>query len=351
MTRRYALFLLATLATLVSAAVVQIAHAARQGEGAEPQAGAKPLVVYSGRSKTLVDPLIQQFSRKTGIAVDVRYAGSTEMANLLLEEGAQSPADVFFSQDPGALGAVAAKGMLAPLAEPLLAQVDPMYRSRAGDWVGVTGRCRVIAYSTARVAPDALPRSVNELTEPRWAGRVGWAPSNASFQLFVTAMRHTRGDSATREWLLAMKKNGVKDFKSNRPIVQAINDGEIDLGLVNHYYLYGFKKDQGPNVPVANLYLPDDLGGMMTVAGAGVLKTARSPEAAAQFVEFLLSKEAGDFFVNETGEYSLAGGVKGPADVAPPPAPAALQKLGVDLGSLSDLRATLDLLRETGVLP
>lgn len=351
MTRRFALFLIATLTLLVSAAAVQIAQASRDQAGTEGASGSGSLVVYCGRSKSLVDPLIQRFAKETGIAVDVRYAGSTEMANLLLEEGDRSPADVFFSQDPGALGAVAAKRMLAGLSSEALTKVETAYRSPDGLWVGVTGRCRVIAYSTERVKAEALPHGVNELVEPKWAGRVGWAPSNASFQLFVTAMRHVRGDSATRNWLLAMKKNGVKEYKSNRPILQAINDGEVDVGLVNHYYLYGFRKDQGPNVPVANLYLPDDLGGMMTVAGIGVLKTAKNEANARRFVDFLLSEESGRYFMTETGEYALAGGVKAPEGVQAAPPAEALRKLGVDLGSLSDLRETLDLLRETGVLP
>lgn len=299
------------------------------------------LVIYCGRSKSLVEPLIEKFQEETGIRVEARYAGSTELANLLLEEGRRSPADLFFSQDPGAIGAVEAAGQLAELPSGVLELVDSSFRSEAGAWVGVSGRARVFAYSTLRLEESDLPESVFALTEPRWAGRVGWAPTNASFHLFVSAMRTEHGDDRTARWLEAMKANGTKDYSNNRAAIQGVADGEVDLSLVNHYYLKGFLDDRGESFPVRNHRPDEDLGGMISVAGVGVFKSARHPEAAQRFVEFVLSPESQSYFEQHTGEYRLVGD-HGALQ---------LRTVGVDLGSLSDLRGTMELLRSTGVLP
>ncbi len=337
------LFLVALLALVIAVPPVALRLARAQTP--------RPLVVYSGRSKTLVEPLFQQFSTATGIAIEARYAGSTDMANLLLEERDRTPADVFFSQDPGALGAVAEAGLLSPLPDSTLGLVERAYCSPKGEWVGVSGRARVISWSRERLKESDVPSSVFDLTNEQWRGRVGWAPSNASFQLFITAMRHLHGDEKARQWLLDMKTNGARDYPSNRPVIQAIADGEVDLGLVNHYYLHGFVRERGPDFPVANKFLPDDVGGMMSVAGVGVLKTSTNRDASAKFVAWLLAEEAQRYFAGQTGEFPLVIGLKSANLPAEAPRAESLERLGVDLGSLSDLRATLDLLRETQVLP
>jgi len=344
------------LAAIAACAAIPVllspdATGADRAPGADARDEARgPLVIYSGRSKSLVGPLMERFTSETGVRVEVRYAGSTDMANLLIEEGRRSPADVFLSQDPGALGAVADRGLLAGLPERQLERVPAAYRAHDGTWVGVSGRARVLAHSTTRCDTKSLPSSVLELTDPRWRGRVGWAPSNASFQLFITAMRRHHGEDVTRRWLIEMKRSGVRDYTSNRPLIQAIADGEIDIGLTNHYYLSGFQRERGADFPVANHFLPDDIGGMMSVAGVGVLADSKRRASAARFVEFLLSDETQHWFARETGEFPLMSDARAPMD-APVPDIRALEELGVDLGSLSDLRATLDLLRETGVLP
>jgi len=256
MLRRLLLTLLALGAIMAPLHLVGLAHAARQDAG--------PLVIYCGRGKSLVEPLLERFERQTGIESEIRYAGSTDLANLLLEEGRRTPADVFFSQDPGALGAVGERGLLATLPPTTLSNVQERYRADDGRWVGTSGRARVIAWSTDRLTQEDVPPSVFDLTDPAYRGRVGWAPANASFQLFVTAMRHRHGEERTREWLEAMKANDVRDYPKNRPVIAAIADGEIDFGLVNHYYLRGFKRDRGEDFPVANAFLADDVGGMMS---------------------------------------------------------------------------------------
>jgi len=339
MLRRLLLTLLALGAIMAPLHLVGLAHAARQDAG--------PLVIYCGRGKSLVEPLLERFERQTGIESEIRYAGSTDLANLLLEEGRRTPADVFFSQDPGALGAVGERGLLATLPPTTLSNVQERYRADDGRWVGTSGRARVIAWSTDRLTQEDVPPSVFDLTDPAYRGRVGWAPANASFQLFVTAMRHRHGEERTREWLEAMKANDVRDYPKNRPVIAAIADGEIDFGLVNHYYLRGFKRDRGEDFPVANAFLADDVGGMMSVAGAAVLSTTDRRAAAEQFVEFLLTEESQRYFAYEIGEFPLAGDVEAPGL----PERARETALKMDLGALSDRKETLRLLRETDVLP
>ncbi|MGB9738371.1 extracellular solute-binding protein, partial [Chloroflexus sp.] len=193
------------------------------------------LVVYSGRSESLVGPFFTQFTEATGIPVEVRYGDTAELAATILEEGANSPADLFFAQDAGALGALAAADVLIPLPTDVLNQVEARFRSSDGRWVGISGRARVVVYNTNKLTEADLPRSITGFVDPQWRGRVGWAPTNGSFQAFITAMRVQLGEEATRKWLEGMIANEVKTYERNAAIVQAVAAGEIDVGFVNHY--------------------------------------------------------------------------------------------------------------------
>lgn len=353
MRRPAAVFSLAALSVLAAFSALFAVNAqpatgekAAQQPIAQPGAQGRSIVVYCGRSKSLVEPLLKQFTEQTGVAVEARYADTADLATLIVQEGKRSPADIFFAQDPGALGAVEEAGLFSTLPDDTLARVPYRHRSTKGAWIGASGRARVLAYSTERVKPDDLPASVFDLTDPKWRGRVGWAPTNASFQLFVTAMRQQHGEERTRRWLLELKRNGVHDYASNRPIIQGIADGRIDVGLVNHYYLAAFKKDRGDAFPVENHFMPDDLGGLLSVAGAGVLASSRNSADARRFVEFLVGEHAQRYFAEQTGEFPLAVGADCPMDLG-----ALGPKGAIDLGSLHDLRGTLKLLRDTGVLP
>jgi iron(III) transport system substrate-binding protein len=307
------------------------------------------LTVYSGRSEQLVGPLIDRFREATGITVDVRYGDTAELAILLIEEGASSRADVFFAQDAGALGAVAQRDMLAQLPSELLERVPPAFRSPAGQWLGISGRARVVAYDSNEIGEGDLPQSIDELSDERWRGRVGWAPTNGSFQAFVTGLRVLRGDEAAREWLQAMQANEPVRYEGNSAIVQAIADGEIALGLVNHYYALRARAEQGEGFAVRDHFLPaDDPGSLINIAGVGQLGTSDSPEAARRFIDYLLTEEAQAYFAENTYEYPLVDGVAGPAEVPPL---AQLEHPDMDLSSLSDLQGTLELLNEVGVLP
>ena len=304
------------------------------------------ITVYSGREEELVAPLFEGFTEETGIEVDVRYGDSAELAATIAEEGDNSPADVFFAQDPGSLGSV--EGQLAELPEGTLGRVDERFRDGAGKWVGTSGRVRVIAYNTEALSEDEVPDSVFELTDPRWKGKVGIAPTNASFQAFVTAMRETVGDERTRQWLEGMKANDAQVYERNTPIVEAVASEEIELGLVNHYYLALVKEEQ-PDAPVANKYLPgDDPGALVSTAGVAVLVSSDDREAGKRFVDYLLSEEGQRFYAEEAeeAEYPLVDGVEPKEGL---PALDSLQGPEVELDSFGEqLEATLELLSETG---
>ncbi len=298
------------------------------------------LVIYSGRGKSLVKPIIERFQETTGIQVDVRYGNTAQLAVALTEEGDRSPADVFWAQDAGALGAMHQAGLLTTLPDSILAKVPAHYRNGAGTWVATSGRARTLAYAPDRVDTTALPQSLFDLTAPRYQGRVGWAPGNGSFQAHVTALRQLVGDDSTRAWLEAMKNNGAQAYSNNRAILDGIAAGEVDYGLPNHYYLYGKKRDD-PNYPVEQTFFaPGDAGNLINVAGVGVLED-RAP--AHRFVAYLLSSDAQEYFTTETHEYAVTG------SDATHTAPSNVQ-VSIDLDALSDLEATLNLLREVGLL-
>lgn len=345
------------VAVLVAALVV--ASCASDAAVTEPPSGpqapsssaaradaAGALVVYSGRSEDLVGPILADFTARTGIPLEVRYGDTAELAAALLAEGEASPADVLFAQDAGALGAIEAAGGFAELPSATLDVVAPEYRSATGHWVGVTGRARVLVHA-ADLDPATLPDSVLDLTAPEWRGRVGWAPTNASFQAFVTALRLLEGDEAARAWLEGMLANDVQSYEKNTAIVEAVGRGEIDLGLVNHYYLLRYLEED-PDFPVVNRFLPGDVGGLVNVAGVGIVATSTRPVAAQALVDHLLSAEVQATFAGAAAaEYPMRPGVA-VSDRLPPFSE--LRPPALDLSRLEDLSGTLALLREVGAL-
>lgn len=310
---------------------------------------AQTLILYAGRGEALVDPIIRQFERNTGITVNVRYGGTAELAVLLQEEGAASPADIYWAQDGGALGALANAGLFANLPLELTADIPSIYTNNQGTWVATSGRARVFAYSPARVSDEEMPASVFDLTDERYRGRVAWAPTNGSFQAFVTAMRVTYGEDRTREWLEGMMANNTQVYSNNTSQIEAIAAGEVDFALVNNYYLLRYLSND-PSYPVAQAFFEDeDIGNMVNVAGVGILATSRNYDTALQFVEFLLSNQAQQFFTGTIYEYPVTEGViQNPAlvdfDTLLAVSP------DIDLDTIDDLEGTLNLLREVGLL-
>ena len=305
------------------------------------------VVIYSGRSESLVAPLLEQFEADTGIKVEVRYGSTAEMAATILEEGGNSPADVFFAQDAGALGALSSLEAFVTLPQATLGKVDTRFQSQQGDWVGVSGRARVVVYNPQAIAEADLPDDIFGFCDPQWKGRLGWAPTNGSFQAFVTGLRVVEGEDRAKAWLACIQANEPVIYPENTPIVAAVAAGEIDAGFVNHYYLFRFLTED-PDFSARN-YAPraGDTGGMLNVAGVGILKTAGNAEQAQIFVDYLLSQKAQEYFNRETNEYPLSGKVETNPLLTP------LSELNVpevDLNQLQDLDGTLQLLTELGIL-
>jgi iron(III) transport system substrate-binding protein len=305
------------------------------------------ITVYSGRNEALVKPLFDQFTAKTGITVNARYGDSGELAALITTEGKATPADVFFAQDAGALGAVQAASQFKKLPSTILNEVPEQFRSEQGNWVGVSGRLRVVVYNPSEVPTP--PTTIDELLDPKWSGKIGYAPTNASWQSFVTALRIERGEAGARKWLEGFAANKPVAFEKNAAIRDAVNAGQVPLGLVNHYYLYEkIAKEGQAAVTAKNAYFaPGDVGGLVNVAGVGILKETMRPKASEAFVQFLLSTEGQTYFAQKTFEYPLAGGVQPAATI---PSLTSLNPPAIDLSDLDSIQQTQELLAQTGLL-
>ncbi len=309
---------------------------------AAPRTDAPELTLYSGRSESLVDPLVRMFEEESGIRVRVRYGGTSELAVLLAEEGTRTPADLFWAQDAGGLGALSQSGLLKNLPDSLYTGIPDVFHSESGTWVPTSGRARLFAYSPQRTAGESLPQSVFSLTETRYRGRVGWAPTNGSFQAFVTAMRITYGNERTYDWLRAMIDNNVQSYRNNTALVEAVAAGELDYALVNYYYLYRFTSVD-PDFPAAQQFFAlGDIGNMINTAGVGILASSSSPEAALQFVEFLLRPDIQQYAADQLNEYPVRDSPSIEELIAVSPR--------IPLDSLADLQNTLELLRAAGAL-
>jgi iron(III) transport system substrate-binding protein len=333
----------AVLAAALAAAALGVAGCGGDASGANGS-----LTVYSGRSEEFVGPLFARFEDESGINLEVRYEDSAQLAATIAEEGGNSPADLFVAQDAGSLGAVAGEGLLAPLPTATLEAVDERFRDPGGRWVGVSGRARVIAYNTKALQDSDLPDSVFDLTQPRWKGKLGIAPTNASFQAFVSAMRIEAGDERARRWLEDLQANEPRTYEGNAAVVSAIAAGEIDAGLVNHYYLYELRTEE-PDAPVANHFTDrGDPGSLVNVAGVGILPSTDDPEKAQRLVDFMLSEPSQRYYTEDgRAEYPLVAGVAPREDL---PSLDEVHGPDVNLSELGEkLPSTLEMLSEVGL--
>ncbi|MCE7012162.1 extracellular solute-binding protein [Kibdelosporangium philippinense] len=305
------------------------------------------LVIYSGRNKELVGGILEQLKQTIGGNVEVRYGGSAEMAAQILEEGDGTQADVFFSQDAGALGALTEQGKLAVLPPDVLGLVPEKYRADNGTWVATSARSRVVAYDPGQVTE--LPANADAILDPKWRGKVGYAPTNASWQAFVTGLRVIRGEEGAKQWLAAFKANEPKRFENNIAILDAVDKGQLALGLINHYYWYARVAERGADTVKAKLHFVGggDPLGLVNVAGVGVVNGSAQNDAAIKAVRFLVSDQAQRYFADQTAEY--------PANPDVPPGKHQLPPLGslhgpdIDLSKLSSLQRTLSVLQEVGL--
>ncbi len=306
------------------------------------------LTIYSGRGESLVGELIERFEEKTGIDVRVRYGGTSELSLTIGEEGSRSPADLFYGQDAGALSYLAEAGLAGPLPADILAAVEnENFKDDDGLWIATSGRARVMIISPERV-PNP-PDSVFDLVDPEWKGRIGWAPTNGSFEAFVTAMRVIHGEDVTEEWLRGMIDNDVRVYASNTSQVQAVIDGELDIGLVNHYYRFRTNFDGTRDAAVNHFPSGDagEAGALINIAGVAMLDSTSNQSNALRFIRFLLSEEGQTYFRDETNEYPVAAGVEPRVDL---PSLDSLNPPSLALTSLSDLDGTVKLLRKVGAI-
>jgi iron(III) transport system substrate-binding protein len=304
------------------------------------------LIVYSGRGEGLVGPLIDRYVEETGNQVDVRYGDTAELALLISEEGDRSPADVFWSQSPGATAFLAAQDLLAPIDEDVLTIVPERFRGEDGAWVGTSARQRVLVYNEDLVDEADLPDSVRDVTAAAYRGEVAIAPTNGSFQDFVTAFRLSAGDEAATAWLEGMAANDAPTYPSNSAIVEAVSRGEVPMGLVNHYYNLRFLAED-PGLPTRNhAFAPGDVGALLMPASMSILASSERKDAAAEFIEYMLSEETQAYFATETFEYPVREGVAGP-DGAPPIED--LRPPDVDVTHLEDLETTVRMIQDAGL--
>jgi iron(III) transport system substrate-binding protein len=320
---------------------------AEAGDDAPEPEPSGSVTVYSGRNEELVKPLLDQFTADTGIRVEFRGGDSGELAAQILTEGSASPADVFFSQDAGALGALTREGLFAALPDDVLDPIPAAYQATDGSWVGLSGRVRVLVYNP-ELAPEP-PDTIDGLLDPQWKGRIGFAPTNASWQSFVTGLRVLRGEDGAREWLEAFAAQDPVPYEKNGVVRDAVDDGEVAIGLVNHYYLYEkIAKEGEANVTARNQWMaPGDPGGLVNLAGIGMLASTDNRDAALALIRYLVSEEGQRYFAENTVEYPLIAGVQPSADL---PTLESLQPPELDLSDLDSIAQTQELLASVGLL-
>lgn len=306
------------------------------------------LTVYSGRNENFISPFFDEFTAQTGIKVEARYGDSAELAALLLEEGKNSPADIFLSQDAGAIGAVAAQDLFKSLDSSVISVVAEQFRDPNSKWVGITGRSRIIAYNNKKYSAADLPKTIDELLDPKWSGKIAIAPTNSSFQSFITAVVLLRGEEKALEWLKGLNANKPQKFEKNAQMVEAIDQGVVDLGLTNHYYVAEVSKNLSREINVGiSFFNNQDAGNLLNVSALGILQTSEKQEASLKLLSYLLSKPTQERFVTKTFEYSLLDGVVAPIGLP------LLDQLGIPnvrLGQLTDVAKTQELLITSGLL-
>ncbi|MGB7342461.1 MAG: iron ABC transporter substrate-binding protein [Phototrophicaceae bacterium] len=313
------------------------------------QAGEEVLTVYAGRSESLLGPILTQFSEETGVELNILYGDTAGLASQIIEEGANSPADVYISQDGGALGALAQANLLDTLPSDILARVPAQFQSPDGVWVGLSGRARVLVYNPEQVAALGLelPESILDLTDESYRGLVGWSPTNGSFQSNVTAMRELLGDDATVAWLEGMVDNNTLAYSGNTGINQGVIDGEVIFGITNHYYMFRFLADD-PEAPIAQHFFPaGDAGSLVNVAGGAVLSSSDQPGLSQRLLLYLLGETAQTYFADSTYEYPMIDGVAINERLRPL---SDIEAPDIDLSNLSDLQGTIDMIENSGAL-
>jgi iron(III) transport system substrate-binding protein len=284
------------------------------------------ITVYNAQHEQLLEELAPDFTDKTGIKVELRNGDDFELANQLVQEGADSPADVFLTENSPAMSLVDSNGLFAPLDADTLAQIPRQYQPSDGNWTGFAARSTVLVYNTDAVSADELPDSIMDLADPEWSSRVAFSPTGADFQAIVSAILQLEGEDATRAWVDALAENG-QVYDGNDNVLEAVNSGEVDVGIIYHYYWYRDQAESGANSSNSALYFfgNKDPGAFVSVSGAGVLASSDKQTDAQKFVNYLTSVDGQQVLADSYAlEYplnpavSLDGSVK-PFDELDPP--------------------------------
>jgi iron(III) transport system substrate-binding protein len=340
-----------TLAAALSVAALAVTLSACGGGSTATTASSSDtptLTLYNAQHEDLMKAMVDGFTASTGIKVEMRNGDDAEMANQIVQEGKASPADVFVTENSPSIQVVDAAGLLAPLPQSTLDQVPAQYRPTDGRWTGFAARSTVLAYNPTKVAEGALPASMVDLADPAWKGRIGFAPGGADFQAIVSAVYALKGEEATRTWLQGLKDNG-QVFRGNGAVMQAVNEGRIDAGIIYHYYWYKDRAESGENSKNVELHYfrNQDPGAFVSVSGAGVLASSKEQDAAQRLVAYLTSADGQRRSAESTAlEYTVATG-SASAPALPPLD--GLQAPTIDPGSLNGPQVT-SLMQQVGLL-
>jgi iron(III) transport system substrate-binding protein len=306
------------------------------------------LLIYNAQHESLTKEWIDAFTKETGIKVTYRQGGDTELGNQLVAEGNASPADVFLTENSPAMAAVEKAGLFSDLDPATLDQVPAQYRPATGKWTGVAARSTVFVYNTSRLQPDQLPKSMLDLQQPQWKGRWGGAPAKADFQAIVSALLQLEGDQVTAQWLAGMKTNAII-YNDNIATMKAVNAGEVDGGIIYHYYWFRdqAKTKEGSGNTALHYFKNEDPGAFVSLSGGGVLESSNKKNEAQQFIKFITGKAGQEVLEKGTSfEYPVGSDV--PANPALPPLDS-LQAPAVDPSTLNAQQVT-DLMTKAGLL-
>ena len=265
------------------------------------------IVVYNAQHENLVKSWVDGFTKETGIKVTLRNGDDSELGNQLVQEGSASPADVFLTENSPSMVLVDNANLFAPLHSDTLKQVPAEYRPAHGRWIGIAARSTVFVYNPAKLSEQQLPKSLMDLAKPEWKGRWAASPSGADFQAIVSAMLALKGEQATLEWLKAMKANFVA-YKGNSTVMKAVNAGQIDGGVIYHYYRFVDQSKTGENSKNTQLYYfkHQDPGAFVSLSGGGVLASSKHKAQAQAFIKYITGKEGQESLrTNNAFEYAV----------------------------------------------
>ncbi len=338
------------LIRLPRAALTAVALLTSMATGSSVRAAPPTLTLYAAQHGQLVTMITDAFTKQTGIVVKVKKGDAPELAAQIVREGARSPADLFFTENSPELMLLDEKKLLGPVNSATLKLVSPAFSAPDGNWLGVLVRENVVTFNPATVKEAELPASLYDLAKPEWKGKVGIAPSDADFLPLVAASVTLNGRDATLAWLKGLKANS-KIFEDDEGVVAAIERGTVPVGVINSYYYYRARVEQGADKVNSQIhhFANGDLGALLNVSGAAVLKSSKNPAAAQQFLAFMVSKPVQEMIAKSDidFEYPLAEGVAANPALKPM---TDLQPPAVTIEQLGDDHDAARMLRQAGLL-